>query len=59
MGEMKDTYKTFVSTPEWKRRLARPRSEWEDDIKVDVKEIGCKSVDWNNIVQFRVWWHNL
>jgi hypothetical protein len=40
MGEMRNAYKIFVRKPEGKRPLGRPRSRWEDNVKMDLREIG-------------------
>ena len=42
---------------EGKRPLGRPRLDWEDNIKVDLQEVGCEGVDWIDVVQGRDrWW---
>ena len=42
---------------EGKRPLGRPRHRWEDNIKLDIQDVGCGSVDWIELVQDRVrWW---
>jgi hypothetical protein len=38
MGEMTDTYKTLLGTPEGERPLGRSRRRWEDNIKTDLRE---------------------
>jgi hypothetical protein len=43
-GEMK--YKMLVGKPEWKRQFSRPRHRWQNDSKLNVKEIGLEGVDW-------------
>jgi hypothetical protein len=35
----------LVENPEWERLLGRPRHKWEDNIRIDVREIGQKFVD--------------
>jgi hypothetical protein len=40
MGEGRGVYSVFVGRPEGKRPLGRPRCRWEDNIKMDVREIG-------------------
>jgi hypothetical protein len=39
-GERRDVYRVLVWKPEGKRLLGRPRRKWEDNIKIDIKEIG-------------------
>jgi hypothetical protein len=45
MGEKRNAYKILVGKPEGKRPIGRPRSRWEDNIKMDLREIGCDGVD--------------
>jgi hypothetical protein len=40
MGEGRGVYRVSVRRPEWKRPLGRPRCKWEDNIKMDLREIG-------------------
>jgi hypothetical protein len=46
MGEGRDVYVVLVRTPEGKRPLGRPSCRWEDNIKMDLQELGCKGMDW-------------
>jgi len=39
-------YRVLVGTPEGKRPLGRPRRRWEDNIKMDLQEVGCGGMDW-------------
>jgi len=41
MGERISVYRVLVGKPEGKRLLGRPRSRWEDNIKMDIQEVGC------------------
>jgi hypothetical protein len=41
LGECRDVYMILVGKPEGKRSLGRPRHRWEDNIKMDLKEVGC------------------
>jgi hypothetical protein len=43
---------------EGKRLLGRARQSWDDNITIDVEEIGCESVDWVCLVQNRERWRN-
>ena len=38
---------------EGKRPLGRPRRRWEDNIKMDIKEVGCGGMDWIELAQDR------
>ena len=40
MGEKRGAYRVFVGRPEGKRSLGRHRHGWDDNIKVDVQEVG-------------------
>jgi hypothetical protein len=44
MGEERKVYKVLVGKPRGKRPLRRPRSKWEDGIRMDLREIGCVCV---------------
>ena len=37
--------------PEGKRSLGRPRHSWEDNIKMDIQEVGCGGMDWIKLAQ--------
>jgi len=41
MGERRGVYRVSVGKPEGKRPLGRPRRRWEDNIKMDLQEVGC------------------
>jgi len=45
MGENRDLYIFLVGKPEGKRPLGRPRHRWDDNIKVDLQEVGCGGMD--------------
>jgi hypothetical protein len=40
MGEKRGVYRVLMGKPEGKRPLGRPRRRWEDNIKMDVQEVG-------------------
>jgi hypothetical protein len=42
---MRNSYKIVGETPEGRTSLVRPRGIWEDNIKIDLKEIGCECVN--------------
>jgi hypothetical protein len=46
MGERRSVCNVLVGKPEGKRRLGRPRRRWEDNIKMDLQEVGCGDMDW-------------
>ena len=45
MAERRGVYTLLVGEPEGKRPLGRPRRRWEDNIKMDLKEVGCEGMD--------------
>jgi len=51
MGEEKGVYRFLVGTPEGRRPLGRPRHRWEDNIRMDLREVGCGCVDWMELAQ--------
>ena len=57
MGERRCVYKVLVGEPEGKRPLGRLRHRWEDNIKMNLQEVGCGCMDWIDVVQVRDrWW---
>jgi hypothetical protein len=46
MGERRGVYRVLVGKPEGKRPLGRPRRRWEDNIKMDLQEVGCGGMEW-------------
>jgi hypothetical protein len=60
MGEEKrNGYTILVGKPEGKRQLARSRYRWEDNIKMDLKEIGWGGMDWIDLTQDKSQWRAL
>jgi hypothetical protein len=57
MGEVRGAYNILVGRPEGRRSLGRPRRRWEDNIKMDLREIWFGDVDWIHWAQDRDrWW---
>jgi hypothetical protein len=57
MGEERKVYTVLVGKPEGKRPLGRPRRRWEDGIRMDLRDIGLRGVDWIRLAQDRDrWW---
>jgi hypothetical protein len=46
MGEVRGAYNILVGRPEGRRPLGRPRRRWEDNIRMDLREIGFGDADW-------------
>jgi hypothetical protein len=56
-GKGRGVYRVLVGKPEGKRPLARPRCRWEDNIRMDLQEVGWGCVDWIGLAQDRDrWW---
>jgi hypothetical protein len=53
MGEMRNSYKILVEKPKGKRLHRRPRCRWVDNIRMVLREIGLKGVDWMHLAQDR------
>jgi len=52
-GERRGVYRVLVGKHEGKRPLGRPRRRWEDNIKMDLQEVGCVGMDWIELAQDR------
>jgi hypothetical protein len=59
MGEGRGVYSVLVGKPEGRRPLGRPRRRWEDNIKMDLQEVGCARVDWIELAEDRDRWRAL
>jgi hypothetical protein len=56
MAEWRGVYRVLVGRPEGKRPLGRPRRRWEDNIKLDLREMGIDGANWIQLAQDRVQW---
>ena len=59
MVEGRGVYRVLVGKPEGKRPLGRPRRRWEDNIRVDLQEVGLGYEDWIGLAQDRDRWRTL
>jgi hypothetical protein len=59
MGEVKGAYNILVGNPEGRRPLGKPRSRWEDSIKMDLRETVFGDVDFIYLAQDRDRWRAL
>jgi hypothetical protein len=55
-GDGRGVYRVLVVRPEGRRPLERPRRRWEDNIKMDLREIGIDGANWIRLAQDRVQW---
>jgi hypothetical protein len=56
MGEVRVAYNILFGRLEGRRPLGRPRRRWEDNMKMDLGEIGFGDVDWIHLAQDRDRW---
>ena len=59
MEERRGLHRISAGKPEGKRPLARTRHRWQDNIKMDLQEVGCGSTDWIDLAQDRDRWRAL
>ena len=59
MEKRRDVYRFFVWKPEGMRPLGRPGRKWEDNIKMDLQEVGCEGMDCLDLAQDRDKWRAL
>ena len=59
MGERRGVYRVWVGKPEGKSPLGRPRRRSEDNIVIDLEEVGCEGMDWIDLAQDRNRWRAL
>jgi hypothetical protein len=59
MGERRGEYRALVGKPEGRRPLGRPRRKWENNIKMDLREVGWDGVDWIDLAEDRDRWRAL
>ena len=56
MKQYRNTHRVLVGKPEGKRPLGRPRRRWADNIKMDLRELGCIPGDWIALAEDREQW---
>jgi len=59
MGGERGVYRVLVRKLEGKRPLGRPRRRWVDNIRIDLREVGCGYMDWIGLAQDRDRWRTL
>ena len=55
-GQSRNVYRALVGKPEGKIPLGRPRRRWEDNIKIDLRKVGCETGDWIPFAENRGQW---
>ena len=59
MGDRRSAYRILVGRCEGKRQLGRPRRGWEDNIKIDLKDVGWRGMVWIDLAEYRDRWRAL
>ena len=59
IGESRGIYRVLVRKREGNKPLGRPRHRWEDNITMDLQEVGCGCMDWIELAQGRDRWRSL
>jgi hypothetical protein len=53
MGKGRGAYSVLVGRPYGKKALIRPTLRWDDNIKMDLQEVGCRDMTWIDMAQDR------
>ena len=56
MEQSRNAYRVLVGKPERQRPLGRPRRRWGDNIKMDLREVGCDPGEWMDLAEDRDRW---
>ena len=56
MEQSRNAYRFLVGKPEGKRPLGRPRQRWEDNIRMNLREVGCDPGEWIDLTEDRDQW---
>jgi hypothetical protein len=56
MADRRGVYRVMVGKPEGMRPLGRPRRRWENNIKMNLQEVGCGDMNWIDLAQDRDRW---
>ena len=59
MGEDRGVYRILVGKPEGRRLLERPRRRWENNIKMNLQEVGCGGMDWIELAEDKERWRDI
>ena len=58
-GDSIGVYRVLVGKPEGNKLLGRPRRRWEENIKMDLQEVGSNGMEWTDVAQDRDKWRAL
>ena len=58
-GDRRGVYRVLVGKPDGNKPLGRPRRRWENNIKLDLQEVGCGGMEWIELAQDRDRWRAL
>ena len=59
MGDRRGVFRVLVGKREGKTPRGRPKRRWDDNIKLDLQEVGCGGIDWIELAQDRDRWRAL
>jgi len=59
MGKRRGVYRVLVGKPDGKRSIGRPWRRWKGNIKINLQEVRCGSMDWMYLVHDRESWRDL
>jgi hypothetical protein len=59
VGEGRGVHRVLVRKPEGKRPMGRPSCRWEDNIKMDLQEVGCGGMYWSELAEDKDRWRAL
>jgi hypothetical protein len=59
LGDKSGVFRGLVGKPEGKRPPGRPKLRWQDNIKMDVQEVGCGGMEWMELAEDRDRWREL
>jgi hypothetical protein len=59
MEESRGVHRVLMGKPEGKRPFRRPRRRWEDNIKMDLQEVGCEGMDLTDLAKDKDRWRTL
>jgi hypothetical protein len=59
MGENRGVHGVLVEKSKGKKPHGRPRRRWQDNIKMDLQEVGCVGMNWIELAQYRERWRKL